>query len=203
MYLNVPNFIRKLFPKLIWNFDEEEKVVYLTFDDGPNPEVTPWVLRKLDEYKAKATFFCLGKNVEQYPEIYKTIIDNGHAVGNHSYSHIKGWGVDVSDYVQDFDLAANFINSNLIRPPYGRISPKQIKVLSERYKLIMWDILSCDYNHNVSRRSCVNNVLNHLRSGAIVVFHDSLKASRNLYYALPRVLEKLLHENYQCKRIEL
>lgn len=203
MYFSAPNFIRKLFPALIWSFPDEEKTVFLTFDDGPNPDVTPWVLEKLAEYEAKATFFCLGKNVEQYPDVYQMIIDAGHAVGNHSYSHIKGWGVGVSDYIQDFDLAANFINSNLIRPPYGRITPTQAKVLNERYKLIMWDILSRDYSRTITRRGCVRNVVKHLRSGAIIVFHDSLKAQRNLRYALPRVLEALGQQNYKCNAIEL
>ena len=203
MYFSAPNFIRKLFPELIWSFSTEEKVVYITFDDGPNPEVTPWVLQKLNEFNAKASFFCLGKNVEQYTDIYKMILGNGHAVGNHSYSHIKGWGVGVSDYVQDFDLAANLIDSNLIRPPYGRITPTQARVLNERYKLIMWDILSRDYSRTITRRGCVRNVVKHLRSGAIIVFHDSLKAQRNLRYALPRVLEVLQRENYECRKIEL
>ena len=203
MYFSAPNFIRKLFPALIWSFPDEEKNIYLTFDDGPNPEVTPWVLDKLAEFNVKATFFCLGKNVEQYPDVYQMILDAGHAVGNHSYSHIRGWGVNAGDYVQDFDLAANLIDSNLIRPPYGRITPTQARLLNERYKLIMWDILSRDYSRTVSRRGCVRNVVKHLRPGAIIVFHDSLKALRNLRYALPRVLEALRLENYICKPIEL
>lgn len=203
MYLSAPNFIRKIFPTLIWSFPEETNRVYLTFDDGPTPIITPWVLDKLDEFGAKATFFCLGKNVEQHPEEYKLIIERGQAVGNHSYSHIKGWGTSISNYVQDFDLAAEFIESNLIRPPYGRIWPQQARVLSERYKLIMWDILSRDYSRSVTRRGCVRNVVKHLRPGSIIVFHDSKKAERNLRYALPRVLEALQQQNYECKKIEL
>lgn len=203
MYFSAPNFIRKLFPSLIWSFPDEEKNIYITFDDGPNPEVTPWVLQKLAEFNAKATFFCLGKNVEQYPEVYKMILDGGHAVGNHSYSHIRGWGVNVGNYVQDFDLAANFIKSNLVRPPYGRITPTQARILNERYKLIMWDILSRDYSRAITRRGCVRNVVKHLRPGAIIVFHDSLKAQHNLRYALPRVLETLRNEGYNCLPIEL
>lgn len=204
MYFSAPDFIRKMFPMLVWSFpDEEPKSVFITFDDGPTSEVTPWVLDKLDEFDAKATFFCLGKNVEQHPEIYDMIVARGHAVGNHSYSHIKGWGTSVTSYVQDFDLASTFIDSNLIRPPYGRITPSQARVLSERYKLIMWDILSRDYSRAITRRGCVNNVVRHLRNGAIIVFHDSVKASRNLKYALPRVLEVLKKEGYECKKIEL
>ena len=204
MYFSAPNFIRKIFPMLIWSFPEEsEKSVFLTFDDGPTPDVTPWVLDKLDEFGAKATFFCLGKNVEQYPDTYRMIWQRGHAVGNHSYSHIKGWGTSVTNYVQDFDLASELIDTNLIRPPYGRITPTQARMLSERYKLIMWDILSRDYSHAITKRGCVKNVVKHLRPGAIVVFHDSLKAKRNLKYALPRILETLKREGYECKKIEL
>jgi len=204
MYFSAPGFIRKMFPMLVWSFPEEEqKIIFLTFDDGPNAEVTPWVLDKLDEFNAKATFFCLGKNVEQYPETYKMILQKGHAVGNHSYSHMKGWGNSVTSYVQDFDLASQFIDSNLVRPPYGRITPTQAKILSERYKLIMWDILSRDYSKTISKRSCVNNVIKHIRPGSIVVFHDSLKSQRNLKYALPRILQVLKDEGYECRKIEL
>jgi peptidoglycan/xylan/chitin deacetylase (PgdA/CDA1 family) len=204
MYFSAPNFVRKLFPMLVWSFpDEEEKSVFLTFDDGPTETVTPWVLDRLDEFNAKATFFCLGKNVEQHPEIHRLTVERGHAVGNHSYSHIKGWGTSVSDYVRDFDLASEFIDSNLIRPPYGRLTTNQARILSERYKLIMWDILSRDYSMMVSKRGCVKNVTKHLRPGAIIAFHDSWKARRNLRYALPKILETLAAEGYKCKKIVL
>ncbi|MDR0559715.1 MAG: polysaccharide deacetylase family protein [Prevotellaceae bacterium] len=188
---------------LIWSFPVESKSLFLTFDDGPTVNITSWVLDRLDEFDAKATFFCLGKNVEQNPDLYKMIIDRGHATGNHSYSHIKGWGTSVSSYVQDFDLASGFIDSNLVRPPYGRITPKQAKILNERYRLIMWDILSRDYSMTVSRRGCVKNVVNNLRPGAIVVFHDSLKAARNMKYALPKVLEFAINQGYKFNKIEL
>jgi peptidoglycan/xylan/chitin deacetylase (PgdA/CDA1 family) len=203
MYFSAPDFIRKIFPMLIWSFPVESKSLFLTFDDGPTVNITSWVLDRLDEFDAKATFFCLGKNVEQNPDLYKMIIDRGHATGNHSYSHIKGWGTSVSSYVQDFDLASGFIDSNLVRPPYGRITPKQAKILNERYRLIMWDILSRDYSMTVSRRGCVKNVVNNLRPGAIVVFHDSLKAARNMKYALPKVLEFAINQGYKFNKIEL
>lgn len=204
MYFSAPDFVRKMFPMLIWSFPEDEgKNVFLTFDDGPTAEITPWVLDKLDEFDAKATFFCLGKNVEQHPDIYNLILARGHAVGNHSYSHIKGWGTSVSTYVQDFDLASEFIDSNLVRPPYGRVTPNQARILGERYKLIMWDILSRDYSRTLSRRGCVKNVVKHLRPGAIIVFHDSLKAARNLKYALPRTLDFIKKEGYEILKIEL
>jgi len=146
MYIRPPKFIKRLFPSLIWNFSSEEvgRSVFLTFDDGPTPDVTYWVLDTLDEFDAKASFFCLGKNVEQYPDIYNEIRTRGHAVGSHSYSHQKGWGMSVGRYVEDYNFADSFIDTNLLRPPYGRLTPRQAKVLSERYKIIMWDILSRD-----------------------------------------------------------
>ncbi len=204
MYFRPPKFIKRLFPSLIWNFSDEggEKVVYLTFDDGPTPEITHWVLDRLDEFNAKATFFCLGKNVEQHLEIYNEICRRKHAVGSHSYSHLKGWGLSVGNYIEDYNLAEAFIQSNLLRPPYGRITPRQAKVLGERFKIIMWDILSRDYSRAVSRKRCVRNVTKHVRPGAIIVFHDSKKAERNLRYALPRVLAFLKENGYECKRIE-
>ena len=204
MYIRPPRFIKRLFPSLIWNFADEDvgKSVFLTFDDGPSPDVTPWVLDLLDEYSAKATFFCLGKNVEQYPDVYNEIIARGHAVGSHSYSHQKGWGMSVGRYVEDYNFAEAFIQSNLLRPPYGRITPRQAKVLSERYKIVMWEIISRDYSRAISRKQCLKNVVKYVRAGSIVVFHDSEKAERNLRYALPRTLQFLKENGYECRRIE-
>lgn len=203
MYFRPPKIIPRLFPSLIWCFETQEKTVYLTFDDGPNPEVTPWVLEQLAKYNAKATFFCLGKNVEQYPETFQRIKDVGHAVGNHSYSHLKGWEMRTGRYVEDVDLADSFIHSNLFRPPYGRIKPSQIRRLEERYNLIMWGIISSDYSSLTSPRKCVKNVIGHVHPGAIIVFHDSKKAFGNLRYALPKVLEFLAQNGYRCEAIQL
>ncbi|HPS96076.1 MAG: polysaccharide deacetylase family protein [Bacteroidales bacterium] len=203
MYLNPPKFLRKLFPSFIWSFDNETDGIYLTFDDGPRPEVTPWILDQLDRYNAKATFFCIGKNVELYPELYEEILRRGHAVGNHSYSHVKGWGMETGLYVRDIDTASDLIHSNLFRPPYARIGPNQARVLSERYKIVMWNVVSRDYSKRVSGRKCVKNVLPHLKPGAVIVFHDSIKSSKNLWYALPRVLEAIKAKEYRCKKIEI
>lgn len=203
MRIRPPKIIKRLFPSLIWNFEGEKNGVFLTFDDGPRPEVTPWVLDQLDKYNAKATFFCIGKNVELFPDLFKEIIDRGHAVGNHSYSHVKGWGVDTGIYVSDVDLAADLIPSNLYRPPYARIGPNQARVLSERYKIIMWDVLSRDYNKDLSGKACVKNVSPFLSPGSIVVFHDSVKSSKNLWYALPRILKAINEKGLICKKIEL
>jgi len=203
MRFHPPTLLRRLFPSLIWQFPEETKALFLTFDDGPSPEMTPWVLNQLDKYGVKATFFCLGKNAEMHPELYAEILRRGHATGNHSYSHIKGWGMDTGDYIRDVDTAAEFIDSNLFRPPYGRIGPRQARVLSERYKIIMWDVLSRDYGRSISGKRCAKNVIKHLRPGAIVVFHDSVKSAHNLWVALPLVLQAIREMGMECRVISL
>lgn len=202
MYFKPPKILKKIFPTLIWEI-EESGDVFLTFDDGPSPEATPFVLDTLKQYGAQATFFCLGKNVEQYPELFQRILDEGHMVGNHTYSHQKGWQMKTWRYIEDVDFANNLIHSNLVRPPYGRIKPRQARLLSERYNLIMWSVLSRDYSRYVSPRKCVTNVTKHVRGGSIVVFHDSKKSFRNLRYALPRVLQFLQEKSYRCSGIEL
>ena len=203
MRIKPPQIIRKLFPSFIWNFPDEKDGIFITFDDGPRPEVTPWVLDLLDKYNAKATFFCIGKNVEMFPELFEEVKRRGHAVGNHSYSHVKGWGMHTGDYVRDIDIAGDMIRSNLFRPPYARIGTNQARVLGERYKIIMWDIISRDYNQALSGDACARNVIPHLEPGAIIVFHDSIKCSRNLFEALPQVLEAIKAKGLVCKRIEL
>ena len=187
---------------MIWNFPDSRDV-FLTFDDGPSPEVTPWVLEQLAKYNARATFFCLGKNVEQYPEVFKMILAGGHKVGNHTYSHQKGWEMKTWRYIEDVDFADNYLHSNLLRPPYGRITPRQARLLGERYNLIMWDVLSGDYSRMVKPQKCLRNVIKHVKGGSIVVFHDSVKASRNLRYTLPRTLKYLQDNGYKCSSIEL
>lgn len=199
--LSPPHFFQKFFPNVIWNFPSETDGVFLTFDDGPTRDVTPWVLEQLKKYNAKATFFCLAKNVEMNPDIYKQILADGHSVGNHSYSHIKGWSTDTSQYMQDIIYANSFIKSNLFRPPYGRITTRQLLLLRHRYKIILWDVLSMDYSKRVSPRKVANYVLNNVHPGAIVVFHDSVKAQRNLKYALPRVLEGITEKGLVLKPI--
>lgn len=200
--LSPPKFFQRLFPSLIWSFPDEKDGVFLTFDDGPTEDLTPWVLEQLKKYDAKATFFVLGKNVELNPHIYEQIVAAGHKIGNHTYSHQKGWATDTSQYIQDVDFANGFVHSNLFRPPYGRVKPSQLRVLKQRYKIIMWDVLSMDYSKRVSPRRVVNNVLNHIHPGAIIVFHDSRKAERSLRYALPRVLEAISQKGLKFKSIE-
>ena len=192
----IPRILSWSVKSLTWEIPSGQKEVYLTFDDGPTPEVTEWVLDELDKYHAKATFFCLGKNVEANSELYKKILTKGHAVGNHSYSHMKGFRSSVKRYKRDIDQAAGLIDSKLFRPPYGRILPGQAKQLKKYYTIIMWTVLSVDYNPKVSGAQVVRNVLENVRPGSIIVFHDSVKASENLYAALPKVLEFLKENEY-------
>ena len=192
--------IRRLMPDLIWEIDDADGV-FLTFDDGPTPGITEWILATLDKYDAKATFFVLGKNVEMYPDLYQRIVDAGHRVGNHTYSHQKGWGMSLERYTEDVDFANDLINSDLFRPPYARITPSQTRLLAQRYKLVMWDVLSRDYSRRVSPRGCLKHVTKHLQPGSIVVFHDSVKAFRNMRYALPHTLEHIRRIGLRCKSI--
>ncbi|MBA7522247.1 Peptidoglycan-N-acetylglucosamine deacetylase [subsurface metagenome] len=189
MYFNPSMILRTLFPGLIWNIPNNENKVFLTFDDGPDPEVTPWVLDLLNRYKAKATFFCLGKNVERYPDIFQRIKDEGHGVGNHSYSHLNGWGTKNNKYFEDIKRADKLIQSNLFRPPYGRIMPSQIRVLKEKYKIVMWDVMSGDYSEKINGEKSAGNVLKWSRPGSIIVFHDIQQVFKNLNIALPRILD--------------
>ncbi|GHV01842.1 polysaccharide deacetylase [Bacteroidia bacterium] len=195
-------FIRRLIPSVIWSFDTPDRV-FLTFDDGPTPEVTEWVLGQLAAYDAKATFFCLGKNAELHPHLHRMIVEAGHKVGNHTYSHQKGWEQGLERYVEDVDFANQILRSDLLRPPYGRITPAQVKALGERYNIIMWDVLSRDYSRYVSPQSCVRNTTRYIRPGSIIVFHDSNKAFRNLRYALPRVLDYISRAGLKCSAIDL
>ncbi|MDX9847370.1 MAG: polysaccharide deacetylase family protein [Tenuifilaceae bacterium] len=188
--LSPPKLFTKFFPGFTWSMPDTENAVYLTFDDGPTEGVTPWVLDTLREYDAKATFFCLGKKVEMHPDIFQRIIEEGHAIGNHSYSHLKGWETPTGQYVQDVDLANDLLNTTLFRPPYGRIKKSQSKLLGRRYRIIMWNVLSMDYSRWITPKRCAQIVLNNLRPGAIIVFHDSRKAEENMRYALVRVLEE-------------
>lgn len=189
-------------PELIWELEDPEGV-FLTFDDGPTPGITEWILATLAKYDARATFFVLGKNVEMYPDLYRCIVEAGHRVGNHTYSHQQGWGMSLERYTEDVDFANDLIDSTLFRPPYARITPAQARFLGQRYKLVMWDVLSRDYSRNLSPRACLRNVTRYLAPGSIVVFHDSVKSFRNMRYALPRTLERIRAMGLRCKAIEL
>ena len=186
---------------MTWDLHGKHRDVFLTFDDGPTPVVTPWVLDQLEEAGAKGTFFCLGRNVDKHPEIYNRILTGGHSVGNHSYSHLKGFRSSIHRYMDDIRLASDMIDSKLFRPPYGRIFPGQVKAVLEQYDIIMWDVLSIDYNAGLSGERVLQNVTRNVKPGSIIVFHDSEKAARNLYYALPRTIEFLKQEGYSMMPI--
>jgi peptidoglycan/xylan/chitin deacetylase (PgdA/CDA1 family) len=172
-------------------------VIYLTFDDGPTPEITTQILDILDEYGWKATFFCVGENVQKHPEIYKEILRRGHRTGNHSYNHLKGLKYSCVDYVENIKKASVLIDSKLFRPPYGRITFKQINALHKEYQIIMWDVITHDYNKNLSPHQVLNNVKHNLRKGSIVVFHDSIKAKHNVLTVLPQAIEFWIENGYE------
>jgi len=182
-------FAKILYPKdkIITEFKDSQKV-YLTFDDGPTPEVTPWVLDTLDKYQIKATFFVLGKNVAEHPELYSEIIKRGHAVGNHTFSHLKGFKVDTNTYLKDIELASKLIDTNLFRPPYGRIKRSQLKALSPKMKIILWAVISCDYEQKITPERVFEIVSKRIKPGSIIVFHDSKKAEKNMKPALEMLL---------------
>lgn len=200
--LSPPKFFTDLFPGLTWRYPENGNKVYITFDDGPTEAITPWVLDTLKQHNAKATFFCLGKKVEMHPEIFERIKAEGHAVGNHSYSHLKGWENGTGQYVQDIDLANDIIGSTLFRPPYGRIKTNQVRILKKRYKIIMWSLLSMDYSRWVTPRRCAKIVLNNLRTGSIIVFHDSKKAEKNMKRALVKLLKEVKRRGWEFGVVE-
>ncbi len=179
-----------------------ERAVYLTFDDGPTPGITEEVLQLLEQYKARATFFCLGRNVERHPEVFRKILDAGHSVGNHTYSHLRGWKTANEAYRNDVELAGRYIESNLFRPPYGQIKPSQIRELSRKYRIILWEVMSHDYETRIAKERSLRAVLRHSRPGSIIVFHDSLKAWPKLKYILPRVLEEFKGRGYAFKSLD-
>jgi peptidoglycan/xylan/chitin deacetylase (PgdA/CDA1 family) len=200
--VKIPKLVKAMFPSFVWNIDIDEKTLYLTFDDGPTPEITDWVLNCLNDYNAKATFFSIGKNIEKHPEIFQRIINNGHAIGNHTFNHLKGWKTKSTDYIKDVEKASKHISSKLFRPPYGRIKPKQAKLLiNADFKIVMWSVLSLDWDITVSENQCYNNVVEKSEPGSIIVFHDSEKASLNMMYSLPKVLDYFSKKGYNFKRI--
>ncbi len=200
---SMPGVITKAFPSLVWRIAEEEKVIYLTFDDGPIPETTNRILSTLKKYQAKATFFCVGDNVRKYPDLYEKILWEGHRVGNHTFNHLNGWKTETDEYVANIEEAKKHISSRLFRPPHGLIKISQVQELKTEYNIVMWDVLSMDYDQKITPEQCLHNVTSNAKSGSIVVFHDSIKSWKNLEYALPETLEYFTAKGYSFKALNL
>jgi len=209
MVHRVPFFLPWFYPTLIWRVPTSEKELFLTFDDGPVPGPTDFVLETLARYSCKATFFCIGDNIRKHPELFSKVVKDGHAVGNHTFNHLKGWSTPLKNYVDNIRECDAIIQksqnihhkSKLFRPPYGRITGNQINALTD-YKIVMWDVLSVDYNKRLSAESCLRNTIAATRPGSIVVFHDSLKAEKNMAYALPRYIEHFLEKGFVFKSLD-
>jgi peptidoglycan/xylan/chitin deacetylase (PgdA/CDA1 family) len=214
MYLiKSPLLLKWYYPSLLWHKSRNEKVIYLTFDDGPIPNVTDFVLKTLKAFRSKATFFCIGDNIVKNPEVYARIINDGHAIGNHTFNHLKGWKTDDHTYVENTMACQQLTRTHLFRPPYGRIKKSQISKLKTAFnsqssssspptpdrelKIVMWDVLSGDFDLNLSPEKCYQNVLKHTENGSIIVFHDSLKAFERLEYALPKVLAYFTEKGFK------
>lgn len=203
-FIKTPLLLKKLYPECVWNIETKENEIYLTFDDGPHPEATLFVLDELKKYNAKATFFCIGKNVKEHFDIYKQMISEGHKPGNHTFNHLNGWKTADKKYFDDIKQAADIIDSQFFRPPYGRATKFQMKALREdRFQLqtIMWDVLSGDFDEKITPENCYLNVVKHTKPGSIVVFHDSLKALPRLQYTLPLVLRFFSEKGFVFKAL--
>ncbi len=201
MFVKSPSILKKIFPNLIWDIKTDKKEIYLTFDDGPHPKITLQVLKILNKFKAKATFFCVGENISKYPNTYKLITSNGHRVGNHSYNHINGWKSSNKEYFTNIEKAEKLIHSNLFRPPYGRVTPMQIKFLKKQYSIVMWSVLTYDFDKKVSKEQCLKNSIINTKPGSVVVFHDSIKSADNLLYALPLFLKYFTDNGFIFKML--
>ena len=194
-----PWFYRALFPGVIWRMPAEPKCVYLTFDDGPIPEVTPWVLDTLDRFGVKATFFMVGDNVRKHPDIYQMVVDRGHRIGNRTFNHIQGWRYWTKDYLANVAKAAEYIPSDLFRPPHGHMRIPQTLLLQRKYRVIMWDVVTRDYSPHMTPEGVLQVVKRYTRNGSVIVFHDSLKSERNMRVAMPQAVEWLLAQGYTFK----
>lgn len=193
----MPDIIRLLYPSVLWRKDKNKKVIYLTFDDGPTEEITHWILKTLDEFNIKATFFCIGNNAEKHPEILDEIRKNGHSVGIHGYEHRRGLYKEGDAYFSDIEKSKNIIKSNLFRPPHGNITPSQARKLKNLgYNVVLWDVITRDYNPSLSEEKVLDIAKKYTRNGSIVVFHDSLKAEKNMKYAFPKAVKYWLENGY-------
>jgi peptidoglycan-N-acetylglucosamine deacetylase len=193
-YHKTPNTVQRIFSSFIWKNPQPNPTIYLTFDDGPIPELTPFILKLLAQYDAKATFFCVGDNIRKHSEIFKNVIEQGHQVGNHTYNHLNAWKTDKHTYLENIELCKqefdkNGVSCNLFRPPYGKLSFNLRKDIIKDYQIVMWDVLSYDFDQTISPENCLKSSIKYTQNGSLIVFHDNIKATKNIEYALPRYLE--------------
>lgn len=205
-FVKTPWWLKKIYPNRLWSMPVSDKTIYLTFDDGPHPVATPFVLDELKKYNAKATFFCIGKNVIEFPDLYKRIINEGHSIGNHTQHHLNGWKTETNKYLNDVKSASVHIKTSLFRPPYGRLRSAQAKRITNAMnnkaaKVVMWDVLSGDYDEKLSKEKCLENVLDKTRNGSIIVFHDSAKAFPRLEFVLPLFLSDFTQKGFNFKAL--
>ena len=207
-FVKTPGFVPRLYPDYRWKMPGNEKVLYLTFDDGPHPEITPWVLKMLNQFNAKATFFCVGDNIRKFPGTFKQILSEDHLAANHTFHHLNGWKTPSNTYLENIEKAALYIGKlqgdhpKYFRPPYGKIKKEQARRLIRKgYQILMWDVLSADFDTSISSEKCLQNVVKYSQNGSIIVFHDSEKAFERLQYALPKALEYFTKKGYQFKTL--
>jgi peptidoglycan/xylan/chitin deacetylase (PgdA/CDA1 family) len=213
-WVKTNRFIKKIFRNYVWDIPNTENKIYLTFDDGPTPKITEWVLQELEKYNAKATFFCIGNNIEKHPEIFEKVITQGHSIGNHTFNHMNGWKTSTKEYIENSMQWSEVCSQspscnlkseicNLFRPPYGKIKSSQAEKLRKLgYKIIMWDVLSADFDITISKEKCLENVLQNVGSGSIIVFHDSVKAFPHLEFTLPKALKILNEKGFVFEKID-
>ncbi|MEZ4910508.1 MAG: polysaccharide deacetylase family protein [Saprospiraceae bacterium] len=203
MYLvHTPNFVRTFFSEYLWHIDTQEKCIYLTFDDGPIEELTPWILDTLAQYDAKATFFCVGENVHKNSDIYYRLHSEGHTIGNHTYNHLNGWNTDVQTYMENVQRCDLMVSSPLFRPPYGKLKPSQSAEIRKSMQIVMWDILSGDFDASLSKEDCYSNIVTNYSKGSIIVLHDNIKSEEKVKYVLPKLLDHLYSRGYRCENLD-
>lgn len=197
LFVKPPVLVRKISSRMVWRIPTDEKIIFLTFDDGPMPGMTDWILDELDRFNAKGTFFCVGENVKKHPDLYQEIINRGHHTGNHTFQHRNSFKTSIVEFVKDVYRARKVIDSRLLRPPYGRIRPLAARILVPRFRIVLWDVLSMDYDQELEPKMVLYNVVSKVRPGSIVVFHDNVKAEKNLRFVLPHVLDHFSRQGYK------